>query len=579
MASPGFFSGYKDSHALIIGIDEYENVSPLGYAVSDAEAISNALQKNFGFRDDKVHTLLNDEATHTAILEKFLSFTSGGTDEEDRIVIFFAGHGHTIGSRRGEVGYLVPFDGNLSKLFTLIRWDELTRNADLIKAKHILFLMDACYGGLAITRSTKPGTMRFLKDMLLRPARQVITAGKADETVADLGGPLPNHSVFTGYLLEGLGGNAADTEGLITANGLMTYVYQNVGRDDSSHQTPHFGYLDGDGDMIFSAPNFPENVDAEKDEDILVAVPSILSDDEEDINMSIIDQVKNCLSDDSRTIELHDLVAKQIREVISLTVEDYFPLQETWSDDNFVKRLSNYEDIVSDLIGIQSILAFWGTERHSEILTLPIKRLAGRLIDDSGLSVWRAFRWYPLLLLLYSGGLSAVASDHFINLRILFQTQIRVPDRSHGSKSIIRSIFDILEDYRETFKKIPGYEKRITARTEYLLKILQPRLEDNLFLGADYEYYFDTFEVLLALEHADQYKSEKYGDYWGPIGRFGWKYIRGGESSPLHRIIKQAESMGEEWPPIKAGLFNGSIDRFKKAATAYSELVSKLGWT
>jgi hypothetical protein len=32
----------------------------------------------------------------------------------------------------------------------LIRWDELTRNADLITAKHMLFVMDACYGGLAL---------------------------------------------------------------------------------------------------------------------------------------------------------------------------------------------------------------------------------------------------------------------------------------------------------------------------------------------------------------------------------------------------------------------------------------------
>ena len=44
--------------------------------------------------------------------------------------------------------------------------------------------------------------MRFLQDMLLRPSRQVITAGKADERVADGGGPIPDHSVFTGHFLD-----------------------------------------------------------------------------------------------------------------------------------------------------------------------------------------------------------------------------------------------------------------------------------------------------------------------------------------------------------------------------------------
>jgi hypothetical protein len=59
--------------------------------------------------------------------------------------------------------------------------------------------MDACYGGLAVSRDVQAGSSRFLKDMYQRFSRQVITAGKADEVVADTGGPLPNHSVFTGH--------------------------------------------------------------------------------------------------------------------------------------------------------------------------------------------------------------------------------------------------------------------------------------------------------------------------------------------------------------------------------------------
>jgi uncharacterized caspase-like protein len=115
-----------------------------------------------------------------------------------------------------------------------------------------MFVMDACYGGLAITRTLKPGSMRFMKDMLLRRSRQVLTAGKADEVVADLGGPLPNHSVFTGHLLEALAGKAASPDGMLTANGVIAYVYRSVANDASSQQTPHFGYLSGDGDLIFT---------------------------------------------------------------------------------------------------------------------------------------------------------------------------------------------------------------------------------------------------------------------------------------------------------------------------------------
>ena len=134
-----------------------------------------------------------------------------------------------------------------------IRWDELTRNADLIPAKHMFFVMDACYGGLVLTRSPlSAGSMRFLRDMLQRFSRQVLTAGKADETVADANGPRPGHSIFTGHLLDALEGGAT-SEGVITASGVMEYVYQKVARDQYSRQTPHYGFFDGDGDFVFAS--------------------------------------------------------------------------------------------------------------------------------------------------------------------------------------------------------------------------------------------------------------------------------------------------------------------------------------
>lgn len=227
---------YSNSHALVIGINGYKTAAPPSYAVSDATAIASALTDRFQFPSKNIHLLLESDATRAAVLDHFLSFACDGTEVNDRLVVFFAGHGHTVKSSRGDVGYLVPWEGDCGKLATLIRWDELTRNADLIEAKHILFLMDACYGGLAIMRALKPGSMRFLNDMLLRRSRQVLTAGKADEVVADLGGPLPNHSVFTGHLLEALDGKAADPTGVLTANGVVAYVYQSVASDPDQNR-------------------------------------------------------------------------------------------------------------------------------------------------------------------------------------------------------------------------------------------------------------------------------------------------------------------------------------------------------
>ena len=173
---------YSNSHALVIGINEYESGGPLKFARSDAEAVAEKLVGQFGFPEDNVVRLYDAEATQDAIRESYLAFTRDATGPDDRVLVFYAGHGHTIAGARGEVGYLVPHDGSGDRIASLIRWDEFTQNAELIAAKHVLFVMDACYGGLALRRGLPPGSTRLLRDMLARPVRQVLASGKADES-------------------------------------------------------------------------------------------------------------------------------------------------------------------------------------------------------------------------------------------------------------------------------------------------------------------------------------------------------------------------------------------------------------
>jgi len=271
MAAMAYKPAYHDSWALVIGINAYQNVSPLSYACNDADAIHSVLVNDLGFPSSNVILLKDTTATRNAIYDAFLSFSTKATNPDDRVLVFFAGHGMTLDGHSGKIGCLIPIDGDPKTYGSLLRWDDLTRNADVIPAKHILFIMDACYSGLAIQRATPPSTQRFLSDMLQRISRQVITAGKADETVADGGGPQGNNSIFTGYLLEGLQGVAADTGGILTANGLMHFVYQKVAQDPRSKQTPHYGHIDGDGDFILLSPN-QQHLKAASPKDFLIKV-------------------------------------------------------------------------------------------------------------------------------------------------------------------------------------------------------------------------------------------------------------------------------------------------------------------
>ena len=131
---------YDNSYALVIGIDKYDN-TPLDYAVKDAESVANLLKENFNFSSKNITTLLNEEATLSNI-KNSLSEIASSAKENDRVIIFFAGHGITdILPDGGEMGYLLPIDGKKNNLFaTSIPMDDIKRISSMSKSKHMLFL-------------------------------------------------------------------------------------------------------------------------------------------------------------------------------------------------------------------------------------------------------------------------------------------------------------------------------------------------------------------------------------------------------------------------------------------------------
>ena len=141
---------YDNSYALIIGIDKYENVQNLNYAVKDAESIQDILVNTFDFPEDNVRLLKNEEANKDAILKAFSDLTKKA-ESNDRVLIYFAGHGETLDlTEGGERGYLLPVDGDKEDLYlSSIGMDELEKISEMSKAKHMLYLVDACYSGIA----------------------------------------------------------------------------------------------------------------------------------------------------------------------------------------------------------------------------------------------------------------------------------------------------------------------------------------------------------------------------------------------------------------------------------------------
>jgi peptidoglycan/xylan/chitin deacetylase (PgdA/CDA1 family)/Flp pilus assembly protein TadD len=247
---------YRESWAVIVGVNDYKNWPKLRYAVNDAEGIEEALVGHFGFQRDHIRKLLNGEATRQRIMEVLGDeFTDGKkVQRDDRVFFFFAGHGATRTFEDGrQLGFIVPVDADSSNYYsTAISMTSLREASDLIPAKHIYFVMDSCYSGLALTRGTGifSKDKSYLDEISRRAAREILTAGGAEQQVAD-DGPA-GHSVFTWALLEGLQGKAdLDGNGVITASELGAYVSPIVA--SFAKQTPTVGNLVGSegGEFMF----------------------------------------------------------------------------------------------------------------------------------------------------------------------------------------------------------------------------------------------------------------------------------------------------------------------------------------
>jgi uncharacterized caspase-like protein len=244
---------YAGSWALVIGINAYQKVTPrLNYAVADARAVAAALPA-LGFPRQNIRVLLDGEATK-ARLETVLYRDCARLGAQDRLLVFFAGHGETAPTKTGEEGYLLPVDADRDALpLTAIAMDEVRRIGNRVRAKHVLFVMDACFSGFALTRDVVPQstTDEYLAAALREPVVQVLTSGRKGERSIEEGG----HGLFTRRFLDGLRG-LADPEGrgIITTAQLAAWIEPRVVRDSKGRMTPQYGKLDGEGQFVFSPP-------------------------------------------------------------------------------------------------------------------------------------------------------------------------------------------------------------------------------------------------------------------------------------------------------------------------------------
>jgi len=241
---------YSGSYALLIGVSNYLHWPDLPGVKDDIEAVKVALETN-GFLVVKVMNPNKDQMEDA--FEKFIN--NYGNKQDNRLLFYFAGHGHTIKPKYGgePLGYIVPKEapnpnrdprGFKSKAFSMQRIEEYALTID---SKHALFLFDACFSGSIFSLSR--AIPEHISYKTAKPVRQFITSGNEEETV-------PDYSHFRRQFIAAIEGEAdVDRDGYITGSELGEFIQKKVVNYSNGTQHPLYGKIRNPnldkGDFVF----------------------------------------------------------------------------------------------------------------------------------------------------------------------------------------------------------------------------------------------------------------------------------------------------------------------------------------
>ncbi len=206
----------SQTYAVVVGISDYqdEEITDLRFADKDALAIAGFLQSPAGGSLDKdnIKVLINEKAT-VAQFAIALDWLLEVANENDRVIIYFSGHGDVERKTITQPGYLLCWDAP-SKIYmaggalALPMFQEVISTLSLINKSQVIVITDACRSG-KLSGSQINGNQLTNNHLKERFANEIkILSCQPDEYSIEgeqWGG---GRGAFSYHLLDGLSGMA-----------------------------------------------------------------------------------------------------------------------------------------------------------------------------------------------------------------------------------------------------------------------------------------------------------------------------------------------------------------------------------
>lgn len=270
-------------------------------------------------------------------------------------------------------------------------------------------------------------------------------------------------------------------------------------------------------------------------------------------------KIKELIAKPENRIKLHDLVHNETEKLYDAIDKLQVPAGNSKEALEAAREwLLQAEEASATLVKIFAYGCYFGSPEHAYLWKKSLERLAE---PHASTEFQRKLELYPVMLLMYAGGVSAVTASNGAALKALIDSQISNEYRNSQTpmgNEVNGWLFD-----QQQGNLILGLENHKTPISDHVHEVISKVYPDTLANEKVFTSMYDQWDIIMAMSVA-HYRNDGESRPWAPVGRFAWRSEKNG-TTQLDIIQEAVKVFGSEWLPIKIGMFNSNAEAAEQA--------------
>lgn len=281
-------------------------------------------------------------------------------------------------------------------------------------------------------------------------------------------------------------------------------------------------------------------------------------------------------------IGAQSLITKLTDEARLHLLDKSFATKDPVTKDEFIKRRTKYEGIMTPLIEAVFACAFNSSSPINETVAESLESIADVYSElgsheMDGDPTWVNFRRYPVLLVYYSFSIGAYFGKNFRNL---YRIWTSVDYHENGLKnSMLDDLIRWKSSFRERWNAIHEHSRQNAVPiSTHLIRVLRQKCKTVTPSARKFDRVFREVEYLIGLHLCFlQNKFDKLDFAWAPRGEFVMdrhNFI-GNPSKHGANMENEAKTRDRDWEILKAGFFGGDVQNFLRTRKAFETMMTR----